>query len=112
MSDSPSPGVPGDRSGVLGQAGLLCRVPPAQAAGPRLLAEDDPDGQAAQRTSGVAPARRSAQAKQTVRTQRTADGDNAMSYARLMKQLSGLGRRLAVPKIPRDKAHPVPMMPP
>ena len=79
---------------------------------PLLFAEDDLDGKAAQRTRVVAPARRSAQTEQKARTQRTATGDHAMSYASLMKQLSGLCRSIAVPKITMDKAHQVTMRAP
>ena len=69
-----------------------------QALAPMLLSEDDHAGKANQRESEIAPAKQSKQAEQKVRTQRTSDGDRAMSYSALMVHLSGVCRHVVESK--------------
>ena len=60
---------------------------------PLLFVDEDP----VQREDAVKPAKRSPEAEKKARTQRTADGHRAMSYACLMDHLSGLCRNMVEP---------------
>ena len=81
-----------------------------QALAPMLLSEDDHAGKANQRESVIAPAKRSKQAEQKVRTQRTSDGDRAMSYSALMDHLSGVCRHVVEPKFAAGESNRFVMM--
>ena len=79
---------------------------------PMLFADDCPEGKAARRTSVVQSSRRSHKAQQKARTKRTADGGKAMSYASLMKHLSGVCRAIMVPKLATGTPPRIPMRAP
>ncbi len=59
---------------------------------PILFGEDDPEGKAAQRTSVVAPVKRSEQANKKVQSKRTPKGEQVMSFESLLNELRGLSR--------------------
>jgi transposase len=70
---------------------------------PMLSGEDDPVGKAAQHKNALEHAKPSPQAKKKARTKRDNEGEQVMSFAKVVDELAGLCRLVDVPKVSVDK---------
>ena len=67
---------------------------------PMLFDDEEPEAAEAQRTSVVAPARRSASAARKAQTRRTAGGDPVHSFRTLLQDLATVCRNTVAPRLP------------
>ena len=64
---------------------------------PMLFDDEEPEAAEAQRTSGVAPARRAGSAENEARTRRTAEGGPVHSFRTLLENLATVCRNTVAP---------------